>query len=273
MQLPCTYTQITTTQIKFNDIEKIRSTSNLIKSHTEPVFAHIHWMGTHGSKFYPTTTVFSKGVDRTTQDPWNQDLYDDAILDLDNAIANLYTNLVEIDEAENTVILITSDHGQKFTVTDRLPLIILFPNSQLRDNPVRNTQNLDISPTILDILNIPKPPWMIGQSIFSNPTPHELIFSASAEKSMMSEGKWVLDPKYIEPPFYQFDRITTINCDKSYTLNLQNLSWSEQPVKYHKGTCIDNEYLSPSKVRNAIIERLKKDKFEFDVNLVPEIQL
>jgi arylsulfatase A-like enzyme len=266
-----TFTQITQTQLNFNDMEKIEQANDIIKNHEEPVFVHVHWMGTHGSRFYPISTEFSEGIDRASQDSWNQDLYDDAILDFDNAIAYLYNFLEEIQEVEDTIILVTSDHGQKFTVKDRLPLILLLPNSWLQDIPDGNTQNIDIAPTILDILEIPKPYWMQGDSIFRQSTSDEIIFALSTHKSMASEGKWTLDPAYVEPPFFQFDSITTIDCDKVYRLDLEKFTWSKMTVANRIGVCPEDRYLMPSEIRSAVIEKLKNDKFEFDEDLIPEI--
>ena len=105
----------------FHDAEKIENTLNLLDSLNQPLFVHIHWMGTHGLKFSPGEQVFSAGKDQNKQKIWDKDFYDDAILEFDKAIAGLMDALILRELDKNTVIIVTSDHGQAWT--DRsLPL-------------------------------------------------------------------------------------------------------------------------------------------------------
>ena len=152
-----TFLQITETQKDFKDDEKILGALEVIKSKTEPVFVHIHWMGTHGHQFFPISTKFSSGIDRENQPPWNSDLYDDAIIDVDAALATLFDGLRAIDELDHTILIFTSDHGQRFTVTDRIPMLIYTPYLSDGRQIYSNTQNLDISATVLDLISAEKP--------------------------------------------------------------------------------------------------------------------
>lgn len=267
-----TYTQITQTQTNYQDVEKIDQAINLINTHEEPVFVHIHWMGTHGSLFYPDSVTFSAGIDRTTQQPWDKDLYDDAIIDLDIGIARLNNALDESNELENTIVLITSDHGQGFSTKKRLPLILLVPDIQSASILTENTQNLDIAPTILDYLNVTKPSWMRGQSILDkNYSAHLILSTATKRSEADKEEGWVLDPNYIEPPFYQFDYITIIDCDKAYSLDLENLTWTREVVQDYSSSCLETNYLPTVEIRQAVIDRFKQDKFEFEIETIPAI--
>jgi arylsulfatase A-like enzyme len=268
-----TYTQITQTQINFGDKEKIEQTVNLLKQQEEPVFVHVHWMGTHGSKFYPAVTKFSEGIDRATQEPWDNNLYDDAIVDFDDAVKDLYNSLKQINEADKTLIIIASDHGQRWTTDNRIPLLILIPNTLPIKKPQKTTQNIDIAPTILDLLNIPKPRWMQGFSLFENQEMNSQILIATFGKSKVVEGVWSIDTKYSNPPFYQFDTVALINCDKFYQLHLQEdgYFWNQSYVPSYTGLCQDRDYLSLTLVRETIIEQLNRDGFKFDESQIPEI--
>src|SRR5690606_33656934 len=57
------YLEITTNREKFDDLDKMNRTVSLIAEKDEPVFIHVHWMGTHGAKFYPDHITFSSGID------------------------------------------------------------------------------------------------------------------------------------------------------------------------------------------------------------------
>ena len=86
----------------FHDAEKIQSTLNLLDRLNQPLFVHIHWMGTHGARFSPKEQVFSAGKDLTNQEVWDRDFYDDAILEFDQAIAGLMDELVLRKMDKNT---------------------------------------------------------------------------------------------------------------------------------------------------------------------------
>lgn len=268
-----TYVQITQTQKGFSDLDKINQAVSLISGHKEPVFAHVHLMGTHGSKFYPTTIKFSEGIDRATQEPWDQDLYDDALVDFDSGVANLYEMLNEINELDNTFIIITSDHGQQFTTKKRLPLLILPTSSSPHlNNPEKNTQNIDIAPTILDMINVPKPVWMQGHSFFETQEIQAQIISTGTISMKLDEKQvWETDLETLEPPFYQFDYISLIDCDRIYQLDLENYVWTNEKIQDYHGVCSEDDYLPSDEIRTIVIERLQKDKFEFEVSSIPAI--
>ncbi|MDH3813441.1 MAG: sulfatase [Acidobacteriota bacterium] len=95
------------------------------------------------------------------------DLYDDEIRYFDGVFRRLIKNLEDRDLLDNTLIIISSDHGEEFlehghikhcrgvwdTVT-RVPLIFRFPGVEGGQRFGSAVQNLDIVPTILDYLEI-----------------------------------------------------------------------------------------------------------------------
>ena len=269
-----TFKQITQTQQDFNDLDKVYQAVELINQNKEPVFVQIHWMGTHGEKFYPESTKFSSGIDCTQQKPWNTDLYDDAIVDVDSALEQLFQGLKASGELESTLIIITSDHGQKLSTANRLPMIIRLPSNISRVITTENTQHLDIAPTILDIIGQPQPSWMApGRSMFAQDYPDNLVLSVGTKQAedKTGSGEWLLKDDYFTPPFYQFDRITIIDCDRYYRLNLENLTWSTGNVPSYVGTCSENDYSSKEEIRSTILNRLTMDGFEFDQSNIPDI--
>ena len=103
------------------DSVKIDELINVLDHSSQPVFAHIHLMGTHGDKFYPPLQVFSKGQDTTTQEIYNPDFYDDSILEADAQIGRVIDYLTSNGLLDQTILVIASDHGQRFDPTKRLP--------------------------------------------------------------------------------------------------------------------------------------------------------
>ena len=263
------FLQVTQTQDIFHDTEKVSRALEAINQKSEPVFIHVHWMGTHGDIFFPKSQKYSSNIDRENQPLWEVNLYDDAIIDMDTALKLLFDELSRIGELENTIIVITSDHGQQYTVEDRLPLVIFSPGLERYSLPPGNTQNLDIAPTILDLLDVEKPSWMSGgRSILTSDESENVIISAST--SWIEYGR-KLDQNYLVPPFYQFDFLTAIDCDRYYELNLEGLTWSDGTVPVYVGTCLEQDYSSKSDIRSLIVNRLIEDGFEFDQKTIPQI--
>jgi len=268
-----TFLQITETQKDFKDDEKVLGALEVIKSKPEPVFVHIHWMGTHGDRFYPDSKIFTKNMDPEKQIPWDTNFYDDAIVDLDAALKDMFEALSDIGEIENTIVVFTSDHGQRFSVENRIPLFIYFPGRRGTVELIsNNTQNINIAPTILALLGTEKPKWMSGgHSILSGDQSNEFVISTGTFRSKSGESGWTLAEEYLEPPFYQFDFMNVIDCDRYYRLNLEDLTWSGGIVPSYVGTCNEAAYATGSEIRGLIINRLIEDGFEFDQNEIPEI--
>lgn len=269
-----TFKQITETQQDFNDIDKIYQAVEIINQKSDPVFVHIHWMGTHGEKFFPESIKFSAGIDRNQQEPWDTDLYDDAIVDVDSALKQLFQGLEASGELESTLIIITADHGQKLSTVNRLPMIIHLPASFTSAITAENTQHLDIAPTILDLIGQPQPSWMApGRSMFAEDYPAGLVLSVGTKQAedKTGSGEWTLKEDYFTPPFYQFDRMTIIDCDRFYRLNLEDLTWATGVVSTYVGICAEKDYASKTEIRETMLNRLVTDGFEFDQSAIPEI--
>lgn len=96
---------------------------------------------------------------------------------IDAQIGLLIAHLEAIEEAENTLIIITSDHG--FNLGDhnmwgkhnllqnsaQVPLIIIDPSQQLKPTG-RAVQLIDIYPTVCDYAYVPKPSFLQGNSLY-----------------------------------------------------------------------------------------------------------
>lgn len=98
---------------------------------------------------------------------------EEAVTAVNTSIERIVNTILPMDG----VLLITADHGNCETMLDEhggphtahttnlVPLILVSNRSDLKLDASRRYSLADISPTILDILNIPKPPEMTSPSI------------------------------------------------------------------------------------------------------------
>ncbi len=111
--------------------------------------------------------------------------YDEFIRDCDQQFELFLNHLNKTVDMSNTIIIVTSDHGESFSrgyqghngpdlyeSLVHIPLIIKVPDKSLvvRRNEDNNridifVEQIDIAPTILDFSGIPLPAWMEGRSL------------------------------------------------------------------------------------------------------------
>ena len=232
----------------------VYSELNRAKQTGQPLFIQVHLEGTHGDSFNPINRVFSKG--EKDNGGWMTDFYDDSILDYDSQVNDLINFLKESGQYDNTLVILYTDHAQKWNTTQKIPLLLHFPNDQYAGTISQNTQNLDIAPTILDYLNIEKPVWMEGSSLLQN----------------LDSNRLILDPQQIDtthnnagnvnvPPFYQFGILTVIQCQNWFTFDLRKDSISSGVVGNYAHPCPANSLDSSDTIRQKVRTILKQNGF------------
>lgn len=246
----------------FSDYDNLNKLFSLMENTSSPWFVQMHWLGTHGDYFKVRNQVFSLGKDPDHQEAWDQDFYDDAILEFDEVLRGIEEKLDDLGKLNNTVVVVGSDHGQFWKVNERIPLIFLFPEGEYAQEIIYNGQNLDIAPTLLDYLGIEKPAWMKGDSLLDRIENQRLILSF--DLGVTTEGEFGIsnDPDYSVPPFYQFGKISAIDCDRFYSLSLRNgfrlekglIKGYDSPCKY--------VYDSDEQILHAMLEHLKENRFD-----------
>ena len=245
------------------DSVKIDELINVFDHTTQPVFAHIHLMGTHGDKFYPPLQVFSIGKDTGAQQPYDPDLYDDSILEADAQIGRLIDYLTSRGLLDQTILVIASDHGQRFDATKRLPWIIRFPNGEYAGRILVNVQNMDIAPTILEYMGLNRPVWMQGQSLLDSIDSQRPIFAvgvASAEQG--SDQFFRLNVDKLQPPFYQVQRMSVVYCQNWTRLNLTDFQVSSGTVADYVEPCPIDALLSQEEAIELMIQHLQDNGFD-----------
>jgi arylsulfatase A-like enzyme len=216
-------------------------------------------MGTHGPKFDLQKQVFSAGENMGNQRSWNVDFYDDSILEFDDGIGQIIDFLKSKNLYENTIIIVSSDHDQQWGSTEQIPLLIHFPDNQFSGIRIANIQQIDVAPTLLAYMGIPKPSWMQGDSFLLGELPDRPIFSASPDKEELAAESFGLEtPK---PPFYQFGSISVVYCDSWLTLQLESNQYQAGLVGGLPQTCNQNP-VSDDQLLAWIIQHLKETGFD-----------
>ncbi|MBN1266339.1 MAG: sulfatase-like hydrolase/transferase [Anaerolineales bacterium] len=218
-----------TTSDRMGSIEKLTRALYEVDHSENPLFINIHWMGTHDKKLFPSEQVFSAGKDPMTQEECDIDFYDDAILDFDRQLERFYNELVARDLADNSIIIIATDHGRGWVVDQRLPLLIHFPGGKFSRTITGNVQGIDIAPTILDYLQLEIPEWMDGASLLGEIPDDRPVFSIHACRGDNDNGS--------SPPFYQLDGLAVTICDDMYNLDLRRLRFRTHEMEGYFYPC------------------------------------
>ncbi len=234
-----------------SDQQRVNEIFDLLDHANQPLFVFAYLIDTHGPNFAPDKQVFSTGE---TDEAWNQGQYEDAILSFDGSVQQIYNHLAETGQLDNTIIVVSTDHGYKYTTFNRIPLLIHFPKDTHTGIRKNNIQLIDVPVTLLDYLGIPKPEWMSGMSLLNSETPVDRqIISITAGS-----------PTKIKPPFYQIKSVQVQVCQKSYFLNVQDNTWSTGTPPGYKSPC-DKKLLPPeNQIHQTIIDYL--EKYGYDIS-------
>ena len=120
------------------------------------------------------TAVGAQGADRQLV----RDLYDSGVAFADAHVSRLLERLADSGLEEDTVVILTSDHGESLSEADRVghcslasvellvPLIVALPDGAHRGDTVEAQVRLvDVAPTIFDLVGIAAPPRLDGISL------------------------------------------------------------------------------------------------------------
>ena len=245
------------------DAERIRSFFQHVRGASSPLFVHMHLLGTHGPIFKPERRLFSRG--KKQHEHWETDFYDDAILTFDNYLKRIVGGLGKTRVLRNSVIVIFSDHGQNFTVNDRLPLIFFFPNGEHSGRVRANTQNLDIAATVLDYMGVAQPDWMGGMSLISSGIePDRFIFCADPKHRIIPEknGQRVADRNMPKPPFFSLVAMGVHCCHKYFELELASGVLNVLNTPGHTAPCPESDLPDPLDVGRMIIDHLEENGYD-----------
>jgi len=119
--------------------------------------------------------------------------YDEFILDADSRVGDFLDKLKAMGRFEDSIIMITADHGESFTKNwlthggrflhqplIHIPLLVHLPGQKDGIRVPFYASQVDLLPTVMDLLDLPIPKWAEGESL----------------KAAMLEGKPTSMPKY-----------------------------------------------------------------------------
>lgn len=150
-------------------------------------------------------------------------LYDGEILFTDHYLGLLFEKLSELGMDKNTIVVITSDHGEEFGERSlwgihsyslyeelvHVPLIIKAPNLKPQTDQ-KLASMIDIPPTILDLLGLPVPPEFKGTSIRKTNQKPIYVETSANKQDLMHYDKAVATIGQIEPKVRQTQQIPNL---------------------------------------------------------------
>jgi len=191
----------------------------ITENKSDDFFLWIHYMDVHGPHYAPRTyyskigikppiifdlyrlnrklkenpsELYKAGIINKKDIELLKNTYDAEIRYVDECIYRLYKELKFLNLLDKTIILITSDHGEEFfehgdyhsntNLYDemiRVPLVVFGPNIPIRivSSQVRQ---IDIAPTILDLLGEGEEEEFIGKSLVNGNPKREYIITEAA---------------------------------------------------------------------------------------------
>jgi arylsulfatase A-like enzyme len=156
-------------------------------------FLYMHMMDLHEYIYDQESALFGST---------HSDLYDNSIRWTDGSIELLLERLAELGQLDKTLVVITSDHGEAFLErgfegharevyreTTEVPFLLLLP-FRLEPGVVvkARTQNVDVWPTVFDLLGLPPPAASDGRSLVP-----EIVASASGKDTDGAGGTAIAD--------------------------------------------------------------------------------
>jgi arylsulfatase A-like enzyme len=155
------------------DFDLLNAAREFLLAHgRERFFLYLHLMDVHQYMYDENTAVFGATY---------SDIYDNSVLHTDRIVGRLIEEMSQQGLLEKTLIVLASDHGEAFgergiegharevfKEETEIPLVIAFP---FRLDPgvvvqVR-TRNIDVWPTILELLGLRRLPDADGRSLVS----------------------------------------------------------------------------------------------------------
>lgn len=217
--------------------DKIRLKNILdVMAHNERFFIHVHFLGTHGPKFKIDAPFFSKGLEQ--KEKYQEPFYNDSIRQFDNYVRKVYQTLESAGRLDETVIIITSDHGKKLSYHERVPLLMRFPRGELAGHSAINSQRLDIAPTLLSYLGADQPDWFEGKNLLQldQNDRYRRIFATKVGKVSVNQGE-IFSANRTSLGFGSLGHIAMVVCNRIYELDINSGRLKSSDILGHSDIC------------------------------------
>ncbi|HEX2611619.1 MAG TPA: sulfatase-like hydrolase/transferase, partial [Gemmatimonadales bacterium] len=198
------------------------------------------YQGEHKHQFHFDVNTWISSLDMgkkwatTKQDDLNQiiGLYDGGVSKFDDCVRRVVEQLKATGQYENTIILVTSDHGDNLfepnctfghgntfnggDQNNNIPAVFHVPGLEKRSHSISKVvRSIDFGPTILDLCGIPKDPRMEGTSLRAYLEKPD----ADLGLAFFGETSYQFYPRHIpgeKPACIQVPMDTTTKIDESF---------------------------------------------------------
>lgn len=210
----------------FDDVVRAVLKSVEQRDRTEPFFMYVHAMDTHSPHFplpefdqwLPAGFDKPNTLSAEAKEQYVNGLYDGSLAHADAEVGKLLAELGERKILSNTVIVISADHGEVLTgdgaqfrhyfspcmEMTRTPLIIAGPGVPKGGRVKQLSENVDIVPTLVDLLGLRTDADMDGKSLVplakdpAGPPVHEYALTVrrqvhSAQGVVLQTGEFIYD--------------------------------------------------------------------------------
>jgi hypothetical protein len=227
------------------DPQRIGAVLDFMEASEQPVFAHLHLMDTH-RPYVSREPFFTGGEDKAGV---ARDKYDSSIRTFDEHFEGIVERLRRNGRLDDTIIVLSSDHGRSWTF-GRVPLMFFFPSGEHRGVIRSNVSMLDVTPTLLDYLDLPIPEWMEGQSLLQGPP--DPLRPIVGVRVVTEAG----------PPFPQMGRIGATVCDQTAWLAPRAGRMTREPVAGHTSPCDPRSLPRNPALRAMLVSDLEASGFD-----------
>lgn len=240
---------------QWRDERRITTLVEYVEQAPQPWFVHLHMLDTHCCQWTPDRMHFSGSA-------WADiDARDSQIRETDDNIRRLFDALQKTGRLERTIVVINSDHASHWKITERVPLMIRFPNRTIHGRVSTNVQLADVAPTMLAYLGVTVPEWMDGQPLLpiDGLQTNRRIFGVSdVEARTGAEGRRnLLDGG---PPNYGVSSVMMVRGNKWFQVSLRDGDFSSGRVKGH--TISEESDLPDTEARALLMDRVRSAGYE-----------
>jgi hypothetical protein len=251
------------------DRQSLNDALAFLKSAEGPAFIHVHLMASHprpgieGLEIrFKVPAVKATGV---RKDIFRITAMVNMILDVDDLLADFYRALIDADLLENSILVVASDHSNQWDSMERVPLLIRFPDAAHAGWRDQNASLLDVAPTLLDALEVPKPDWMDGHSLLGpRRESGDVIYTLGSfvYERFYFMGRGVLSRMNNPgPPLYGVSEFAAIVCDRYFGLNLESGELAVHEIDGHTAPCEPGTFPSDEAMKEQLLGELIANGF------------
>ena len=271
------------------DAHMIDAAMAFIEQQRQPFFMHLHLMGSHCCSYLGGKSRVSQDQPAERLRRWVDNVdgqvapkalrtfgrYLDSVRDADAHFARFIGWLDKTGRLDNTLLIISSDHTQLWGSTQRIPLLVYFPDSDFTGRVAENVSLVDLAPTILDYMEVGIPEWMDGISrlpaIESGPA-FEQSARQNEPKPILTLEKFQYTRFYFKqgglsgidrpgPPLYGVSEVGLIMCNQWKKVALQTGQIASGLVDGHTAPCPEAVFPADAQIRAFVARELSQAGF------------